>query len=117
MSAFNSITVDGDTSTNELLCADRHRKLPGSLSTSISKTFSIALRDLFCELAQAIIRDAEGATKFIEIRVEGADSPGRCSQHCLHHSRVPVGQDSAVCIGSELGSIHHGHRQGARRQN
>jgi glutamate N-acetyltransferase/amino-acid N-acetyltransferase len=71
--SFNSISVDGDTSTNDscLLIAT------GASGASVDaghEEFCAALGTLFERLAQAIIRDAEGATKFVEIRVEGAAS-------------------------------------------
>ena len=68
--SFNSITVDGDTSTNDscILIAT------GASAVNVDEDprFGEALAGLFIELAQAIIRDAEGATKFIEIEVQGA---------------------------------------------
>ena len=72
-SSFNCITVDGDTSTNDstVLIAT------GASGVSVDRrhaAFYTALRQLFERLAQAIIRDAEGATKFVEVRVEGAAS-------------------------------------------
>jgi glutamate N-acetyltransferase/amino-acid N-acetyltransferase len=70
-SSFNSITVDGDTSTNDacLLIAT------GVSQQSVSRThdeFMSVLNEVFSLLAQSIIRDGEGATKFIEIQVEQA---------------------------------------------
>lgn len=69
--SFNSITVDGDTSTNDscVLIAT------GAAEVRVDQThqpFCKALQEVFEKLAQAIIRDAEGATKFVEIVVEGA---------------------------------------------
>jgi glutamate N-acetyltransferase/amino-acid N-acetyltransferase len=71
--SFNSITVDGDTSTNDscVLVAT------GTSSVRVSNSnteFVVALTQIFEQLAQAIIRDAEGATKFVEIEVEQAPS-------------------------------------------
>jgi glutamate N-acetyltransferase/amino-acid N-acetyltransferase len=71
--SFNSITVDGDTSTNDscVLVAT------GSSSVRVSASnvdFVVALTQVFEQLAQAIIRDAEGATKFVEIEVQQAPS-------------------------------------------
>ncbi len=70
--SFNSITVDGDTSTNDscLLIATG----TSGIATASSDLFVDALREVFVELAQAIIRDAEGASKFVEIEVQGAAS-------------------------------------------
>ena len=68
--SFNSITVDGDTSTNDscILIATG----ASAVNVDDDARFAEALGELFIELAQAIIRDAEGATKFIEIEVQGA---------------------------------------------
>jgi len=72
-SSFNCITVDGDTSTNDscVLIAT------GASGVEVDRNhaeFHAALKSLFEQLAQAIIRDAEGATKFVEVTVEGAAS-------------------------------------------
>ena len=71
--SFNSITVDGDTSTNDS-CVLVATGASGVDIDAGDSDFHAALRQVFEELAQAIIRDAEGATKFVEICVEGADS-------------------------------------------
>ncbi len=75
--SFNSITVDGDMSTNDtcLLMAN------GAANNSIIKSgtpegdvFSSILRDVLLSLAKQIVRDGEGATKFVEVIVTGAAS-------------------------------------------
>ncbi len=71
--SFNRITVDGDTSTNDscVLIAT------GATGVDVDRNhgaFFAALQELFEQLAQAIIRDAEGATKFVEISIERAAS-------------------------------------------
>lgn len=73
-SSFNSITVDGDTSTNDS-CVLIATGASGAVVDPDDDQFRSALRSVFEQLAQAIIRDAEGATKFVEIRVDGAASP------------------------------------------
>ena len=72
-SSFNAITVDGDTSTNDSCILIATGK-SGAVVDERHEAFREALTRLFERLAQAIIRDAEGATKFVEIEVEGADS-------------------------------------------
>jgi glutamate N-acetyltransferase/amino-acid N-acetyltransferase len=78
--SFNSITVDGDTSTSDtvLLCATGQAKHPRVPATgappALLKDFARALDELCIELAQLIVRDGEGATKFAQIRVTGAES-------------------------------------------
>jgi glutamate N-acetyltransferase/amino-acid N-acetyltransferase len=90
--SFNCISVDGDTSTNDtvLLLANGasglhvHMPVASAVSTSHqstnlpiyqeTETFASALTSLCTDLAQQIVRDGEGATKFITVRVEGAAS-------------------------------------------
>ncbi len=75
-SSFNRISIDGDTSTNDtvLLLANglaAHTELADAADPAYL-AFSAALTGLCTELAQAIVRDGEGATKFVAVRVEGA---------------------------------------------
>ncbi|MBK19218.1 MAG: bifunctional ornithine acetyltransferase/N-acetylglutamate synthase [Rhodospirillaceae bacterium] len=76
--SFNVITVDSDTSTSDtvLLCATgqaRHKKVT-SVGDPRFKNFRQALESLMVDLAQQIVRDGEGASKFIEVTVTGAAS-------------------------------------------
>jgi len=71
--SFNSITVDGDTSTNDS-CVLIATGASGIEIDDDDEIFGAALDAMFTQLAQAIIRDAEGATKFVEVMVEGAAS-------------------------------------------
>ncbi len=76
--AFNAITVDGDTSTSDtvLLCATgkaKHKKIATAGDPRL-KEFRRALDAVLIDLAQQIVRDGEGAQKFVSIRVSGAAS-------------------------------------------
>jgi glutamate N-acetyltransferase / amino-acid N-acetyltransferase len=76
--AFNSITVDGDTSTSDtlLLCATgkaRHKRV-ASAADPLLNDFRGKLNEVLIDLAQQIVRDGEGAEKFITIEVSGAAS-------------------------------------------
>jgi len=71
--SFNAITVDGDTSTNDA-CVLIATGASGVTVSGSNSEFLKALQDVFQQLAQAIIRDAEGATKFVEIEVQQAAS-------------------------------------------
>jgi len=67
---FNCITVDSDTSTSDtLLCA-----ATGASGVDVSESagFTQGLRDVMLDLAHQVVRDGEGATKFVEIKVTGA---------------------------------------------
>jgi glutamate N-acetyltransferase/amino-acid N-acetyltransferase len=71
--SFNSITVDGDTSTNDA-CVLIATGESGVTIDEDAQGFISALTRVYQHLAQSIIRDAEGATKFVEIEVQGAKS-------------------------------------------
>lgn len=73
--SFNRITVDGDTSTNDA-CVLAATGYGPELSPAHSEwsAFADAVTDVMVELAQAIVRDGEGATKFVTIDVSGAQS-------------------------------------------
>ena len=73
--SFNRITIDGDTSTNDAcVLAATGASGVAVASEADAERFLAALRDLCAELAQAIVRDGEGATRFITIDVEGGRS-------------------------------------------
>ncbi len=74
-STFNSITVDSDTSTSDtLLMAATGQSPAAEVKGAVAKAFEAALRGVMTSLAHQVIRDGEGATKFVEIRVTGAAS-------------------------------------------
>lgn len=76
--SFNAITVDGDTSTSDTLLLFATGKAgntaPQSASDSALADFTAKLEDLLMDLAHQVVRDGEGATKFVEIRLSGAES-------------------------------------------
>lgn len=89
--SFNAITVDGDTSTNDacvLLATGQSGVEVALLAAADRQQFSTAVREVCIELAQAIIRDGEGATKFITVAVEGGRDERECRQvaYAIAHS-------------------------------
>ncbi|SEG70676.1 bifunctional glutamate N-acetyltransferase/amino-acid acetyltransferase ArgJ [Marinobacterium lutimaris] len=74
--SFNRITVDGDTSTNDscILAATGRSGVKVESSGEAADKFVSALNRLMLHLAQSIVRDGEGATKFVEVRVEKSAS-------------------------------------------
>jgi len=74
-SSFNAITVDGDMSTNDT-CLIMANGMAGnqviSAGTDKAQVFETALAEVLLSLAKQIVKDGEGATKFVEIRVTGA---------------------------------------------
>ncbi|SKA68090.1 glutamate N-acetyltransferase [Thiothrix eikelboomii] len=69
---YNCITIDGDTSTNDSLVLAATGRSGVVIDASNRAIFQQAVQDLCMYLAQAIVRDGEGATKFISVSVEGA---------------------------------------------
>ena len=88
--SFNAITVDGDTSTNDacVLLATGQSGATIPASGDDYEQFAGMVREVCSELAQAIIRDGEGATKFITVRVEGGRDVAECRQvaYAIAHS-------------------------------
>ena len=86
-SSFNSITVDGDTSTNDA-CVLIATGASGVRVSNQQGDFVAALTEVFEQLAQAIIRDGEGATKFVTVDVERARSQDDAKEvaYCIAHS-------------------------------
>jgi len=89
--SFNRISVDGDTSTNDscvLLATGKSGLEIRTADSSAYSAFCDAVRDVLAELAQAIVRDAEGATKFITIDVVQGASQDDCLEvaHTIAHS-------------------------------
>ena len=75
--SFNSITVDGDTSTNDacvLLATGKAKNVQLNKNSENASIFIEGLKDVAQTLAKSIVRDAEGATKFITVIVEQAKS-------------------------------------------
>lgn len=88
--SFNSITVDGDTSTNDacVLSATGKSGVDIAADGAHFHHFFETLLEVMCHLAQAIIRDGEGATKFITLSIKGASShqEARRVAYTLAHS-------------------------------
>ena len=75
---FNAITVDSDTSTSDALILAATGKSAAApitdMRSKVAKDFEAALRAVMTDLAQQVVKDGEGATKFVEIRVTGAET-------------------------------------------
>ncbi|OQY19481.1 MAG: bifunctional ornithine acetyltransferase/N-acetylglutamate synthase [Desulfobacteraceae bacterium 4572_35.1] len=75
--SFNSISVDGDTSTNDmvlLLANGAAENKPVAAGSDDAKRFKIALDEVLLDLAKMIVRDGEGATKLVQIKLRGAEN-------------------------------------------
>ena len=107
--SFNCITVDGDTSTNDalMLIATGKSMLPEVIDAG-SKTHHIlldAITEVAIYLAQAIVRDGEGATKFITIAIEGGREEDECKKigYAIAHS--PLVKTAFFASDPNLGRI------------
>ena len=107
--SFNCITIDGDTSTNDsfILIASGKSSLPAITSTD-SPAYA-ALRDAVTqvaqELAQLIVRDGEGATKFMTVTVEGGKDAAECRQIAYAIGHSPLVKTAFYASDPNLGRI------------
>ncbi|MBI4742130.1 MAG: bifunctional glutamate N-acetyltransferase/amino-acid acetyltransferase ArgJ [Betaproteobacteria bacterium] len=106
--SFNCITVDGDTSTNDsfvLIATSRSGVEFSDAATPGYAALRGAIIAVAVELAQAIIRDGEGATKFISVVVEGGKTAGECKQagYAIGHS--PLVKTAFFASDPNLGRI------------
>lgn len=107
--SFNRITIDGDTSTNDsfvLIATGRagHATIE-SLESEDGQRLRLAVFDVARELAQAIVRDGEGATKFITVRVEGGCTEGECLQAAYAIAHSPLVKTAFFASDPNLGRI------------
>ena len=107
--SFNRITIDGDTSTNDcfMLIASRkatHAEIT-SLDSTDAQTLRAALISLAQELAQAIVRDGEGATKFIAITIEGGRDEAECKLAAYAIAHSPLVKTAFFASDPNLGRI------------
>jgi len=107
--SFNCITVDGDTSTNDscVLIATGVTQAPVLMDDGDPRFVPLrdAVTDLMIELAQAIVRDGEGATKFMTIQVEGGRSEAECKQIAYAVARSPLVKTAFFASDPNLGRI------------
>ncbi|MBT8411096.1 MAG: bifunctional glutamate N-acetyltransferase/amino-acid acetyltransferase ArgJ [Octadecabacter sp.] len=85
---FNCITVDSDTSTSDsLICAATGAS---GVDVTDSAGFTKALHDVMLDLAHQVVRDGEGATKFVEVRVTGAATNADARKVALSIANSPL---------------------------
>jgi len=86
---FNAITVDSDTSTSDTLLVAATGVSEVEVS-SASEEFKNALHEVMRELAHQVVRDGEGATKFVEVKVTGATSKSDARVHASAIANSPL---------------------------
>jgi len=107
--SFNRITIDGDTSTNDsfvLVATQRAGHAPiTSLDSPAGRLLADAVAGLARELAQAIVRDGEGATKFITVCVQGGRDVAECRQVAYAIAHSPLVKTAFFASDPNLGRI------------
>jgi glutamate N-acetyltransferase/amino-acid N-acetyltransferase len=103
--SFNCITVDGDTSTNDALTLIATGKSGVIISDANRALLQNAVMEVATLLAQAIVRDGEGATKFITINVEGGRDPAECKQIAYAVAHSPLVKTAFFASDPNLGRI------------
>ena len=107
--SFNCATVDGDTSTNDsfVIAATGKAAIAPIARADDARLVTIraALTEVATELAQAIVRDGEGATKFITIAVEGGRDAAECRKIALGIAHSPLVKTAFFASDPNLGRI------------
>ena len=107
--SFNRITVDGDTSTNDsfvVIATNKASHAPiTSLQSAEGQALLQAMLQVARQLAQAIVRDGEGATKFITIHVEGGRHAAECRQVAYAIAHSPLVKTAFFASDPNLGRI------------
>ena len=107
--SFNRVTIDGDTSTNDSFVVIATQKAGNQSITSLDsadgQVLVAAMQNVARQLAQAIVRDGEGATKFITIRVEGGKNSAECRQVAYAVAHSPLVKTAFFASDPNLGRI------------
>ncbi|MEY4960628.1 MAG: ornithine acetyltransferase [Pseudomonadota bacterium] len=107
--SFNRITVDGDTSTNDafiLIATGRagHDEIV-DLNSEDFRSLQDAVTEVSVHLAQAIVRDGEGATKFITVQVDGGVDQDECAKVAYAIAHSPLVKTAFFASDPNLGRI------------
>ena len=103
--SFNAITVDGDTSTNDAFVCLATGRGPVARSEKDIKALGAAITKVAQQLAQAIIRDGEGATKFVTVQVERGRSEAECRKVGYSIAHSPLVKTAFFASDPNLGRI------------
>ncbi|MEO6973422.1 MAG: bifunctional glutamate N-acetyltransferase/amino-acid acetyltransferase ArgJ, partial [Rhodoferax sp.] len=107
--SFNRITIDGDTSTNDsfvVIASNKAAHAPiTSLDSADGRALQAAMTGIAQKLAQAIVRDGEGATKFIVIRIEGGKTSEECRKVAYAIAHSPLVKTAFFASDPNLGRI------------
>jgi glutamate N-acetyltransferase/amino-acid N-acetyltransferase len=107
--SFNRITIDGDTSTNDSFVViathqAAHAQIT-SLASAEGQALKAAMLQVARQLAHAIVRDGEGATKFITLQIEGGKTAAECRQVAYAIAHSPLVKTAFFASDPNLGRI------------
>lgn len=107
--SFNRVTVDGDTSTNDsfvVMATNQAAHAPiTALDSAAGQALRAAMLGVAQKLAQAIVRDGEGATKFITLQVQGGATQAECRQVAYAIAHSPLVKTAFFASDPNLGRI------------
>lgn len=106
--SFNRITIDGDTSTNDsclLMAANQTSSVVDNTSGVFYQCLEQAINEVYTELAQMIVRDGEGATKFLSIHVEEGATADECLQVAYAIAHSPLVKTACFASDPNWGRI------------
>ncbi len=103
--SFNCVTVDGDTSTNDAFMLIATGQGPVAASKRDLKVLEEAVTAVSRQLAQAIVRDGEGATKFVTVRVERGRNADECRRVAYAIAHSPLVKTAFFASDPNLGRI------------
>ncbi|HQQ61987.1 MAG TPA: bifunctional glutamate N-acetyltransferase/amino-acid acetyltransferase ArgJ [Pseudomonadales bacterium] len=105
--SFNRITVDGDTSTNDacMFAATGRSACELSPASPGWSDFGDVVQDVFTQLAQAIVRDGEGATKFVAVAIEGGSDTQECLRAAYAIAESPLVKTALFASDPNWGRI------------
>lgn len=107
--SFNRVTIDGDTSTNDsfiVIATNQAGNAPvTALDSPDGQALKAALLGVARQLAQAIVRDGEGATKFITVQINGGRTAAECRQAAYAIAHSPLVKTAFFASDPNLGRI------------
>jgi glutamate N-acetyltransferase/amino-acid N-acetyltransferase len=107
--SFNRVTVDGDTSTNDSFVVIATNRATHATITSLEdgwgQVLKTAMMEVARKLAQAIVRDGEGATKFITVQVDGGKHDDECRKVAYAIAHSPLVKTAFFASDPNLGRI------------
>lgn len=106
--SFNCITVDGDTSTNDsliLMATGQAKNAEIKTNSTDYSAIKKLITEVAVELAQAIVRDGEGATKFMTVKIEGGRDEAECRKVAYAIAHSPLIKTAFFASDPNLGRI------------